>query len=202
MLKWLTIIGSVVLIGTVILVARNDKFHDTEGKGYDIKCTESSGPPVTAGTLICTAEHSQKAKSGQYDPLWWHIFFAWPEGITALLLMLTLGAITWQAWETRKAAKATRAAVDTADKAMKLQEDTAKRQLRAYICITSSGVKLSTDGTIQAKIYFKNGGQTPAYDVRGWSYPLADPYPYANPIEDPPEDLPMPSASSPHRKNR
>jgi hypothetical protein len=105
MLKWLTFVGSAILVVAVVLVARYDKFHDTEGKGYDIKCTQSSDPSATMGSLVCTAEHSQKAKSGQYDPLWWHIFFTWPEGITALLLMLTLGAITWQAWETRKAAE-------------------------------------------------------------------------------------------------
>jgi len=106
MLKWLTMFGSAVLIATVVLVARYDKLHDTEGKGYDITCTQSSEPSATVGTLICTAEHSQKAKSGEYSPSWWHVFVAWPEGITALLLLLTLAAITWQGWQTKKAADA------------------------------------------------------------------------------------------------
>jgi hypothetical protein len=106
MLRWLMMIGSPILILTVVLVARYDKMHDTEGKGYDIKCTQSSDPSATVGTLICTAEHGQQTKSGEYNPVWWHIFFAWPEGITALLLLLTLAAITWQGWQTKKAADA------------------------------------------------------------------------------------------------
>jgi hypothetical protein len=93
MLRWLTIFGSVLLVGAVILVVRYDEIHNTEGKGYDIKCTQSSDPSATMGSLICTADHSQKAKSGESDSPWWHVFFTWPEGITALLITLTLGAI-------------------------------------------------------------------------------------------------------------
>jgi hypothetical protein len=106
MLKWLTIIGTAALIITVIFVARYDKFHDTQGKGYDIKCAQPSDTAATVNYLICTAEHSQKIKSGEYDPVWWHIFFAWPEGITTLLLLLTLVAISFQTYYTRKAAEA------------------------------------------------------------------------------------------------
>jgi hypothetical protein len=120
MLKWLTIIAGVILIGTVVCVARYDKLHNTEGKGYEIKCTESSDPAATTGTMICSAEHNQNAKSGQYDPFWWHIFFAWPEGITALLLLLTLGAVIWQATlmhhhavQFEKLAEATKKQVDS-----------------------------------------------------------------------------------------
>ncbi len=120
MLKWLTTTGGVIVIVAVVLVTRYDQFHDTEGKGYDIQCTQSSEPAATLGTMICTAEHSQKAKNGQYDPDWWHVFFAWPEGITALLLLLTLGAITWQAVETRKSAEATSCAAKTAAKDLTL----------------------------------------------------------------------------------
>jgi hypothetical protein len=134
MLKWLTLIGSTILIVAVILVARYDKLHDTEGKGYDIKCTQSSEPSATTGSLICTAGHSQKAKSGEHDPPWWHVFFTWPEGITALLITLTLGAIVWQAMETRKAAVATM-------KYVKLQEG----QLRQWVNTTDKWELRSQD---------------------------------------------------------
>jgi hypothetical protein len=122
MLRWLTIIGSTALILAVILVARYDKLHDTEGKGYDIECTQSSDPAAAAGSLICTAEHSQKAQSGESSSPWWHVFFAWPEGVTALLIAFTLCAIIWQAWETRKAAEATKESATAALKSVKLQE--------------------------------------------------------------------------------
>jgi hypothetical protein len=119
MLKWLIGFSSFALIATVILVARHDKIHNTEGKGCQIKCEESSGPPDAPRALVCTSEHSQKAKSGENDPPWWHIFFTWPEGITALLLMLTLGGITWQAWETREAAEAARDSIRLQEGAMR-----------------------------------------------------------------------------------
>jgi hypothetical protein len=94
MLRRLIIVGGAVLVVVaVVLVVRYDQIHHTEGKGYDIKCTQSSDPSATMGSLICTADHSQKAKSGESDSPWWHVFFTWPEGITALLITLTLGAI-------------------------------------------------------------------------------------------------------------
>ena len=56
--------------------------------------------------LVCTAEHSQKAESSKSSPPWWHVFIAWPEGITALLLLFTLIAMSFQTYYTRKAAEA------------------------------------------------------------------------------------------------
>jgi hypothetical protein len=106
MLKWLTISSAAILIAALVLMVRYDQIHDTKDKGYDIKCTQSSDPSTTMNDLVCTAEHSQKAESSKSSSQWWHVFFAWPEGITALLIALTLGAITWQSWETRKAAEA------------------------------------------------------------------------------------------------
>jgi hypothetical protein len=97
MMKWLTIFGSTILIGAVILVVRYDEIHRTEGKGYDIKCTQSSEPSVTMNSLICTAEHSQKTKSSESGPPWWHVFITWPEGITATALIATLGVFCIQA---------------------------------------------------------------------------------------------------------
>jgi hypothetical protein len=106
MLKLLAVTGCLALLVTVGYVVRSDQVHDTEGKGYDIKCKQPSDPSAAVGTIVCTAEHSQKAQSGEYQPVWWHVFFTWPEGITALLLLLTLAAITWQSMETSKAADA------------------------------------------------------------------------------------------------
>jgi hypothetical protein len=106
MLKRLAILAGVTLIGTVILVARYDKMHGAGGEGYNVKCEQYGQPPFTSGTLMCEIDHGQNTEKGKPNPPWWHEFFAWPEGITALLIMFTLGAIIWQAWETRKAAEA------------------------------------------------------------------------------------------------
>jgi hypothetical protein len=152
MLRWLTVIATILIV-TVVFVTRDDKFHNTEGKGYDIKCTQSSDPSATVGTLICTAQHSQKAKSSESDPPWWHVFFTWPEGITAWAIMLTLGAIIWQAWETRKAATA-------AGDSIKLQE-TAYYQWVEIVNWTSSINTRSTTPQLDISVEVMNSTDFP-----------------------------------------
>ncbi|MGI4830653.1 MAG: hypothetical protein ACRYFU_21035 [Janthinobacterium lividum] len=70
-----------------------------------------------------------------------------------------------------------------------LMEDTARKQLRAYICLSGSTVRVTKDRTIEARILVKNVGQTPAYSIRSWSLPLFDDYPLTNELEPPPPDL-------------
>lgn len=73
-----------------------------------------------------------------------------------------------------------------------LMEDTAQRQLRAYVCLVESSVKIAKDGIVVATLLFKNGGQTPAYNVGLWALPLVDPYPLVDPPGPPPAELPLP----------
>ena len=52
------------------------------------------------------------------------------------------------------------------------------RQLRAYITVTKTEIRNLGDGlTPQIHIVFKNSGQTPAYDVRGWDGNALDEFP-------------------------
>lgn len=163
MLRWLTIFVSVLLVGTVISVVRNDQIHNTQGKGYDIKCTQSGEPSATMNTLVCTAEHSQKAENSKPDPTWWHVFFAWPEGITALLLLLTLVVITWQAWETRKAAEAS----SESARAALLSAHANVNAERAQLLFVVKKEKGPRPGQAIFDIWVKNFGKTPARLV-GW----------------------------------
>jgi hypothetical protein len=94
---------------------------------------------------------------------------------------LTLFAIAEQAQQTRKAAEATQNAVRTADKSLSLQEDTAKRQLRAYMVLRNSRLILHEDGSVEAKMELANCGQTPAYDLRGATYCRFTSYPIQKP---------------------
>jgi hypothetical protein len=71
-----------------------------------------------------------------------------------------------------------------------LMEDTARKQLRAYICLSESAVKLAPDGKLEAQMFFRNGGQTPAYDVRSWTHPIVDNYPLGYTLENPPANMP------------
>jgi hypothetical protein len=90
---------------------------------------------------------------------------AWPEGVTALLILLTLLGITWQSCETRKAAEATQNSVVTAGKSLALQEKMGKSQLRAYFGIPEGKLCIFADGNVEPRLTFKNCGQTPAYEL-------------------------------------
>lgn len=62
------------------------------------------GPQPVSVAQNDSGTHNENARA--QNPNGWHKFIAWPEGITTWAIMLTLGAIAWQAWETRKAARA------------------------------------------------------------------------------------------------
>jgi len=51
--------------------------------------------------------HSQSQETAD-KPNGWHKLISWPEGITAWAVILTLGAIVWQAFETRRSVNAAR----------------------------------------------------------------------------------------------
>lgn len=92
----------ILLLGLGILSAthqRNpsiDKEHPRE---------PSSGTPIAQNP---SPNQSQK----QEEMEWFYQFIQWPEGITTLAIILTLGAIIWQSDETRKAAQATKENVE------------------------------------------------------------------------------------------
>jgi hypothetical protein len=69
-----------------------------------------------------------------------------------------------------------------------LSEDTAQRQLRAYMVADMSSVTRWKQGqTAEAETIMKNTGLTPAYDIEGWSAIMYDKYPlpYKFPISVP-----------------
>lgn len=103
---WFVVIVSLVVVVAIVLVARFDEDHDATGKGYDIKCTQPNEPSSATTSLTCVANPEKNTDQSKGNPPQWHKLVAWPEGITAWLLLITLGAIIWQAWETRKAARA------------------------------------------------------------------------------------------------
>lgn len=176
MLKWLTVLGSSFLVLAVVLVAGYDKAHDTEEKGYDIKCTPSSEPSATTGSIVCTAEHSQKAKSGQRDSLWWHIFIAWPEGITTLAIIATGFVIAWQAVATQQAANAGKTAAESAkDSAIAARKSAEAVFAAERPWLVESIGQLGNSKYIWI-VSMRNTGNTPAeisdgYSSRDFMYP-------------------------------
>ena len=101
--------------------------------------------------------------------------------ITAVLSGLALALSGVGVWYVKRTLDATLEAVEDTGKATKamerqneLAEDTAKRQLRAYVTTEDHATinfQIGVKAGHQCKVY--NRGQTPAYDVRIWSRPVA-----------------------------
>lgn len=102
MWKRLAIFGGAALIVAAILVAVYYQQHNAVGEGYDIKCVQPDQPSLAANSLTCEIHPSQNTEQRHTESHWWDVLITWPEGITALLLMLTLFAICWQSWESHE----------------------------------------------------------------------------------------------------
>ena len=127
-------------------------------------------------------------------------------GLLVVIGGITFGAIWYQARESALAAKAaadsvetihqqtaiierqtaaTEKAAEASNRIVTLMAETTQRQLRAYVCLDSAAVIFPEPAVPEAQIKFKNCGQTPAYDVRGWigtwfaEYPLKEELPNA-----------------------
>jgi hypothetical protein len=72
--------------------------------------------------------------------------------------------------DTRRAADAAKESADAARDAVRLGENTAERQLRAYIGFEAPGLFMDSPqpGKVTAWIRLKNSGVTPAYKVKAW----------------------------------
>ena len=86
-----------------------------------------------------------KAADAAADSAWWAARGTWISGISGLLVILAIGLAFQSNWIAR---------------------DTAKRQLRAYLNITSlNGNPFGVGTTVAAHFTVTNSGQTPAHDV-------------------------------------
>jgi hypothetical protein len=169
-----------VVLGFAFIIARHDEYAALNGTQPS---ADQHNPAITGKA---DKNHPQEnPKYSYWDSPGGHIFhaaFNWSEGTTIWAIILTLLAIADQTSQTRKAAEATQEAVRDGKKEYVLAEDTAKRQLRAYICMDTSEVEIIGWQPI-ANVHFKNCGQTPAYEVHGWigvevrAHPLQSPLP-------------------------
>lgn len=178
------LLATVFIIGAVVFVTREEHYAAIK---YQRECYEH---PAAAGSIPSEQQKASADKCKdpkEYMP-WWYILIAWPEGITTWAIIVTGFVIAWQSYETRKAAAATENAVHTADSSLQLQEDTAKRQLRAYMVVKNARLFLHSDGAVEPKFELDNCGQTPAYELRGAAFCRFDNYPVTSPGA-PPEGI-------------
>jgi len=116
------------------------------------------------------------------DPMIRYTF--WLMIFTGVLAISTIGlwvVTLFARKDTKKAVGAAQKSADAAEKIVLTMQDTAQRQLRAYICIPGATIKLikkSDSMYAHVVLRYKNAGQTPGYDVKTWialdiaEYPL------------------------------
>lgn len=173
MQKILAILGGGGLIVAVILMAVYYQQRNAIGEGYDIKCVQPSEPTSATNALACEIRPGQNTEKRKPKPPWWNVLLAWPEGITAWLLLLTFVAIIWQAWETRNAAKA---AADSANAAYgsvafaEAQFELTKEERQARISIKAVRIQVQDPDSefwnLATSIEIRNLGQTRAFIKR------------------------------------
>lgn len=109
-------LGVVLLIAAIVSVA----YEQHNAREEDRRASKEGCLSLAVSTEERHACEQQAQSRQDYSP-WWHVLVTWPEGIGAWALLLTLGAISWQAFETRKAAEAAKASAIAALEQTKLQ---------------------------------------------------------------------------------
>jgi hypothetical protein len=126
---------------------------------------DAQQPPPPAEAPVpdnqTAAYHQQESKE---QPEGWHKFVAWPEGITAWLIMLTLVAIVWQAYETRKAAEATRESADATRVQAEISRKAFISQFRPKVSVRGMWF-IEKDGALTIEIWLANTGGTTAHII-------------------------------------
>jgi hypothetical protein len=160
--------------------------------------SNDSNPQTGNSDGTVSAPKLPQAESNGADSKWYspsgnlfYYIFGWPNGVTVWALFLTLIVIADQTAQTKKAAEAARDSVIEAKNSLSLSRDTAQRQLRAYVCVESAFLKFPERNITEPRVYFKNSGQTPAYNVRGWIHTWFAEYPPQEVFPVPPHDFVM-----------
>ena len=154
---WAGAMAAVILI--VVIVQKQHAAAANYEHDRRIWCNSTAlTPPQKAS---CPDEGPQR---GDYLP-WGYVLVAWPEGIAAWGLLLTLGAIVWQAVETRRSAQAAAKAVAAANRQTNMTRD----KERARIEIKADGLELHDDPSLwqlEGTLKIRNLGLSRAYIIR------------------------------------
>jgi hypothetical protein len=119
----------------------------SEPGGYQDPCQYNESD---SRSDLCAQWTAARAASDAAGYAWLQLWGA-AVGIMGLL---------WTIWLTRRAVKAAQASVDVA-------QDTAKRQLRAYVIPSAFKIRKVRVGAVaEITLELKNTGQTPAYELR------------------------------------
>lgn len=152
-------------------------------------------------TFVNNEESTAKAETAHSRPPRWYTSSEWWLVIIAALTGL---AIAYQARETARATGAIERQVEQMIEAGKQTEriitrmnDTAVRELRAYVCLSAAQIAFKKMDSPEIEIHMKNCGQTPAYDVHWWMNVWIAPHPLSEVLPEPSEDFQMGKAILP-----
>jgi hypothetical protein len=160
--------------------------------------------PAPITTFIDNEETANTPNKADENPPSFYASFKKPEGLLVIVGILTLLVLAYQGNEmrkatlamlrqtfaTEKAAEAAKSSAEAAFSTIGQMRDTAQRQLRAYVFVSSALLKFKEPGIPEVQVHFKNFGQTPAYDFRGWIGMYISDYPLAGSLPIAPHDLP------------
>lgn len=88
----------------------------------------------------------------------------------------------------------TKNAIAIAERQANIAEDTAERQLRAYVSPSVAWLDVSDDGHVVGHVHTKNYGSTPAINERHWISLWVEKFPLRVELTDAPDDFQMGSA--------
>jgi len=160
-------LGIVCLLVLAGLVNHHRDASRTQGAA-SIEHQQSQAVPERGNTQREPSERNQPTEydlrdlRAQEGMAWWAELLFYVSVAGVLLLGATL-------YETRKAGIAVSETLVQTRRQADIAEDTANRQLRAYLTIVGGYVEIMTNNNdIFAHINFRNSGQTPAYKFSVW----------------------------------
>lgn len=111
----------------------------------------------------------------------WHRYFTWPEGVTAWAIILTLCAITWQAWETRRSVRETGRSVQAARKQARISRRALIAQFRPKIRVRAIHIS-QTENSLSVKVIVYNKGGSAGHIIKSnitlsWLFTYSEPSP-------------------------
>jgi hypothetical protein len=213
MLKRLAILAVALSVASAFATASwqasNKDIHDRKDKSQPANASANPSPTATPVAAQDSSGDSLKSKSDSSSDNhqqaainisnsaalteWtWHDKVAWFFGLVltgflvwgVIVARRTLAAIQEQTKETARAAKA-------AEDAVAVAGNTARRQLRAYLCVSEARLNFRADSQIKGQIEIKNTGQTPAYEVRTWIDSILREHPLISSLKRPTADFPQ-----------
>jgi hypothetical protein len=158
-----------VIIAVLTLTPVTMAVHNQPSGTQDKKGAQQTNP---AAPISVNCNCAAQTADGGNKPPGWHKFIAWPEGITTWAILLTLGAIVWQAVETRRAAQAT---VRYAEAFIESQ-----RPIMAAQIAGNPTKDLHDRDAPRVRVSLSNKGLTTAYEVTYQSWIELLPFPFTD----------------------